>query len=150
MVYKKRDNPPGAQKGNKNRVALKTADVRQMAYDQYCAHLAKGKSKKSWVFRHGEITCTWETMDKYLENEVEFPPIKKRMAEAEGLKRWEQVVEDTADGTNRRANVAALQMLMRNKFGWDKPSVDNPQAESAYNKQFEALMRQISGYQKPR
>ena len=104
----------GAPAKNKNGVKLKDPDIRQTAYLQYCEHLAKGKSKKSWYFEHPEFRCTWETLEKYLDNEVEFDPIHKKISEAKGYAHWEAVVEDSAVGKNQQANTASLQMLMRN------------------------------------
>lgn len=111
---------------NKNGLKLKDPDVRQQAYEQYCAHLAKGKSKKSWCFEHPnpKLSCTWETMEKYIENAIEFDPIHKKIAETKGYAKWEQIVEDSAVGDNPDANTASLQMIMRNKFAWDRVKPD--------------------------
>lgn len=110
-----------APKGNKNGIKLKDPDVRQIAFQQYCAHLAKGKSKSSFVFKHPSLTCHWETVDRYIkENPVEFPPIHTEIAKAEGYGVWEQVIEDGARGVNKDVNPACLQMKMRNQFSWDK------------------------------
>ena len=49
----------GAPIGNKNGIKLKDPDIRRIAYQSYCDHLAKGKSKRSWYFEHPELTCTW-------------------------------------------------------------------------------------------
>ena len=110
----------GAPKGNKNGLKLKDGDVRQKAYQDYCDHLAKGKTKRSWYFEHKDLTCTWETFEKYIKDNVEFDPIKMKIAKSKGLSVWEQHVEDAALGVNEKANTASLQMAMRNKFGWDK------------------------------
>lgn len=109
-----------APKGNQNNKKLTTSDLKRDAYEQYCAHLAKGKSKRSWTFKHPELMLTWETMEKYIANDPEFDPIKKELALADGYLAWEQVAEDSAKGVNKDANTASLQMVMRNKFGWDK------------------------------
>jgi hypothetical protein len=120
-----RKPPPPPPPGNQYGLKLKDPDIRQQAYSQYCDHLAKGKSKRSWCFEHPELTCTWETMEKYLDNEAEFDPIHKKISETKGYAKWEGVVEDSAVGTNKDANTASLQMLMRNKFGWDKERAGN-------------------------
>ena len=49
-----------------------------------------------------------------------FDPIQIESAKSKGYNLWEQVVEDSAEGKNKDANTASLQMLMRNKFSWDK------------------------------
>lgn len=121
----KSNNKGGAPIGNKNGLKLKDAELRQQAFRQYCDHLANGKSKRSWYFEHPEHSCTWETIEKYLEDEVEFDPLHKKIAESKGYAKWEQVVEDSAIGINKDANTASLQMLMRNKFNWDKERSGN-------------------------
>src|SRR5579872_5829930 len=119
-MYKKSEKRHEAGLGNTNGVILKDPDVRQSAYDDYCSHLAKGKSKKSWFYNKDGYRCSWETMEKYIKDEVEFDALKKIEAECKGFGTWEEVVEQAAIGKNRHANTATLQMLMRNKFGWDK------------------------------
>jgi hypothetical protein len=110
------------EKGNTDAVKLKDDSLKKQAFEQYCAHLAKGKSKKSWCFEHPELTLTWETMEKYIKtNDPVFDPIKKSVAEIKGYAYWEEVAEKSAEGKNQ-ANTASLQMVMRNKFGWDKES----------------------------
>jgi len=136
-----------APKGNQNGTKIKNPNLRQLAYDQYCDHLAKGKSKKSWHFEHPELTCCWKTMEKYIKDEIEFPPIKKEIAEAKGFYHWENVVEEAAIGTNEKANVAALQMLMRNKYGWDKPQERTEIDESKSEELLNSWIKQVSDYQ---
>jgi len=144
----KKEHKVGAPVGNKNGTKLKDPDIRQLAYSQYCAHLAKGKSKRSWFFEHPEFRCTWETLEKYLDNEVEFDPLHKKIAETKGFAYWEEVVEDSAIGKNKDANTASLQMLMRNKYSWDKQTVKEPfVVDHDLSKQFDALMEQIKSIQ---
>lgn len=107
-------------KGNKIGIKLKDKKIRQEGYLSYCAHIARGKSKKSWYFEHPDHSCTWQTMEKYILDEAEFNPIHKEIAWSKGYAKWEQVVEDSAEGKNKDANTASLQMLMRNKYEWDK------------------------------
>lgn len=115
-------NKYGAPKGNKNGLKLKMPEVRQMAYEQYCAHLAKGKSQESFYFEHPEFTVTYKTMNRYIkENPIEFPAIKKEVAEIKSFAHWEDIIEQMVHG-NKKAETALVQMMMRNKFGWDKES----------------------------
>lgn len=108
-------------KGNQNAKKLKTNELKMEAYKSYCAHLAKGKAKKSWYFQHPDLCLLWETMEKYIREEpTVFDPIQKEIAWAQGYQLWEGVVEDSATGANEKANTASLQMLMRNKYLWDK------------------------------
>lgn len=121
--------------GNQNGVALKDPAIRQKAYNLFCEHLALGKSVKSWYYEDelGNMCC-WETMVSYIEKyPIEFQPIKRKVAETKGYQRWEAIAEASATGENEKANTASLQMVMRNKFGWDKkeePTVDAQVASS--------------------
>ena len=108
-------------KGNKDAAKLSTLELKLEAFKQYLNHISRGKTKRSWFFRHPELTLTWETMEKYIANEPSvFDSKQIEAAYCEGYQIWEQVVEDSAKGANKDANTASLQMLMRNKFKWDK------------------------------
>lgn len=113
---------PGAPQGNQYGLALKDPSVRQKAYKLFCDHLAKGKSIKSWWYEDNEGNeCVWATMLSYIKNNpAEFDSIKKEIAETKGYYLWESIAEESAEGKNKRANTASLQMIMRNKYGWDK------------------------------
>ena len=107
--------------GNQYGLALKDPAIRQKAYYLFCAHLAQGKAIKSWWYEDEEGNeCTWATMLSYIKNNPhEFDSVKKEIAETKGYNLWESVAEESAKGKNR-ANTASLQMVMRNKYGWDK------------------------------
>lgn len=103
-----------------NRVAIKCPEMRQKAYKSFCDHLALGKSIKSWWFEDGDVLCCWATMLSYIDkNPLQFDPIKKRVAEIKGFQKWEEITELSAQGLNK-AVTPSLQMVMRNKYGWDK------------------------------
>lgn len=135
--------PPGNSYGTK----LKDSEVRQLAYKQYCEHIARGKSKKSWCFDHPQLRCTWNTMEKYIKDDKEFDPLQKEIAESQGYAHWESVVEDSATGKNQKANTASLQMLMRNKFGWDKHENKTEESFPGFSIAYERLMLQLSQLQ---
>ena len=107
--------------GNQNGLAIKDPEIRQKAYKEFCAHLAKGKSIKSWCYEDDKGNrCVWATMLSYIKNNpTEFDPIHKEMSEIKGFNLWENITEESAKGKSK-ANTASLQMVMRNKFGWDK------------------------------
>lgn len=113
-------NPNKARPGNLSAVKLKTDELKLKAYEAYCAHLAKGKSKKSFWYEEGDISAGWMTMEKYISESSVLNPNKKEKALANGLAVWEEICEDGAKGLNKDVNTATLQMVMRNKFGWDK------------------------------
>lgn len=146
----------GAQPDNQNRVALKDPDIRQIAYQSFCDHIAKGKSKDSWYFEHEELTCTYRTFSKYLQDEVEFPPIKKDIAWTKGFQHWEAITEASATGADKKkSNTASLQMVMRNKYGWDKEERNNSQGTPEQQKDAQAFnewlrQRQIKNEQEAR
>jgi len=131
--------------GNQNAKKLKTPELRALAYQQYCEHLAQGKDKKCWYFEHPEVTLLWETMEKYIrEDPVEFDPIKKKVAEAKGFGYWESVVHDSAVGKNKDANTASLQMVMRNKYQWNSQDARRDGYDENLLAQFNMLMDQIT------
>jgi len=109
-----------AKKGNDYAKKLKTAEIKKMAYEQYCNHLAQGKTKRSWYFEHPDLILGWESMEKYIAEDEDLDPIHKEVAWCKGYQKWENVVSDSAEGKNKNANTASLQMLMRNKYDWDK------------------------------
>jgi hypothetical protein len=135
--------------GNKNGTKIKDPEMRQIAYEDYCAHLATGKNQRSWVFEKYGHTLTSVTMESYIKDKKEFDPRKKEAALCKGFARWEQICEDSAEGYNEKANTASLQMIMRNKFGWDKK--EDPREESADHQEavrhIDALMSQLRSLQ---
>lgn len=143
---RKRRPGAGAKLGNKHGVILKDADIRQLAYKSYCEHLAKGKSRHSWTFEHGEYRCCYKTFEKYLDNTTEFPPEYRDHSFAKGYGEWESITEDSAKGVNTKANTASLQMVMRNKFGWDKQEKEI-NVDVSFNKLFNETMNQIKDSQ---
>lgn len=111
----------GAPIGNQYRLELDTPEIRQIVYMDFCAHLAKGKAIKSWYYDKDGYLISWQAFLGYLDRfKSELNPIHKINAESKGYQEWETITEDSAKGKNKRANTASLQMVMRNKFGWDK------------------------------
>ena len=109
-----------AAKGNQYHLSLDTPEIRQKAYRSFCAHLAKGRAIKSWSFKDDGYLCCWATLLSYIKkNPQEFDPIQRSVSESDGYSYWEGVTEASAIGENKDANTASLQMIMRNKFGWD-------------------------------
>lgn len=109
------------QPGEKRRQILKTTALRQECFRQYCLHLAHGRNKRSFVFNHPHYKCSWETVERYIRQyPEEFDLELLDVAYAEGLGVWEQILTDCATGKNRKANVAAIQITMRNKYGWER------------------------------
>ena len=115
--------PPVPKLGEQRALALKTPELRIECYKQYCKHISLGRSKTSFVFNHPTASLTWETMEKYMGiYKDELDPDLMAVAEAMSFGVWETLLMDCASGRNQKANVAAIQIAMRNKFNWDKNS----------------------------
>ena len=134
----------GAQKGNKNGVKLKDADVRQDAFNSFLDHIAKGNVKESWYYDQDGLTCVCDTMEQYIkDNPLEFPSTKVKAAYSKGYQHWEAVCNGSAAGANKKANVASLNMLMRNKFKWDQPvKQDAPATQSDVKEVMDLIKKQ--------
>ena len=103
---------------------LKTEELRKLAYDDYCNWIAAGKSHKAWRFEHNDLLLSWQSMERNLkEYPNEFNPLHKEIAMAKSLELWENRGEGLIE-TQDRCQPAIYQMFMRNKFGWDKESVE--------------------------
>jgi hypothetical protein len=125
----------GGPKGNQHAAKLKTPEIKLEAYNQYCQHIAEGIPKEAWCFEHPDLTITWETMENYMDREPNvFPPVHIQMAKCKSYKKWFKVVADSATGDNEKANTASLQMIMRNKFRWDKQEMSTNMAQTDVRK----------------
>lgn len=110
----------GIKPGEKRALKLQTPEERQEAYLDYCHHMSLGKMANSWRWRKGNLDCNYATMNRYIKDEEEFDPVLLQNAKCDGLFFWECELEKAALGKNPNVNIAALQMAMRHKFGWDK------------------------------
>ena len=109
------------QPGNKSQEKLTTPELRQKVYEHYCRHLEKGKDKRRWYYDEDGITLIYESLTYYFERyPSEFDPIKRKTAECKGFQIWEEHCEKAAIGKNKEASIPGLNMVMRNKYGWDK------------------------------
>jgi len=131
----------GPPKGNQNNKKFKKGDTdsRREAYKQYCAWVASGKSRQSFVFEHPTLTCTYKTMDRYIREEpLNFPVEHMETAEAKSLAFWEALGFKMLVGEIVKCQPAIYQMFMRNKFGWDKEhregNLSRDQAQHEFNK----------------
>jgi hypothetical protein len=133
------------EKGNQVAKKLPTDELKQDAYAQYCAHIAKGYPKKAWCFEHPTLTLTWETMEKYIKNEPDvFDSSQKKVAESKSLNHWFSYLSASATGANQKANVASLQIILRNMHAWDKADnrADDTSSDVATNQ--EKIMSQLA------
>lgn len=114
--------------GNKFGAKLKTDELKKLAYESYCNHIAQGKTHKSWYFEHEDLTLSWQSMESYLKNEPEaFNPKHKQVAEAKGLESWVQQGREMMV-SEKRCQPAIYQMMMRNIHGWDKETQEESQS----------------------
>lgn len=112
----------GAAKGNQNPRRLKTPEARKAAYSAFCDWLAMGKTPNSFYFELNGVYICGKTMLKYIEEfPDEFDLSIRDFSIAKGMAYWEGVVDDSARGDNQKASTASLNMLMRNKYDWDRP-----------------------------
>ena len=135
------------QPGNQDAKKLDTPSLMIYAFNSYCAHLARGKSKMSWNLKT-PVKLTWQTMEKYIkENPDVLKSIDKDIAWSDGFAVWEEVVEESAIGKNKEANTASLQMLMRNKYGWDKKDKEQEEGDTSTLDATQRVLDQLSKLQ---
>jgi hypothetical protein len=125
-----------------------TTQFRDNAYRGFCQHIATGKAVESYVHAEGGAVASYRTILKWMQDERTFPPEYKVIATSMGLGFWENVVAESALGINTKANVASLQMLMRNKYGWDRRDDERKTAEPEILASYEKLMVQLTKRQK--
>lgn len=97
------------------------------AIHKFLEWLAMGKAVKSFAYKDETDICSWSTVVKYMKDKeflnkhgLESLPEHKEYSKSMGYQIWEEECERSAKGENEKSNTASLQMIMRNKFGWDK------------------------------
>ena len=136
-------------KNNKWGRGIKDPNERQIAYESYCEHIAKGKFKQSWRYVNEKTNSHWtyKTIEKWIKEANEFSIEKMQVAEAAGFEHFEKMLLDSCSGANTKANTATLQMVMRSKYGWDKAEkreINTPEILASY----ERVMLMLSDKQK--
>lgn len=130
--------------------SVKSPEERQVAYESFCAHIASGRFKESWYYVNEATGSHWtvKSLERWIRDTDEFPLEKLDTAQAQGFQYFEKILLDSASGKNTKANVATLQMLMRNKYGWDKQErreINTPEILASY----ERVMLLLSERQAP-
>lgn len=145
MYYEVMTNHAELMKGNQYGVKLKDPELRQLAYTKYCEWLARGKSKRSFTFVEGEFMCHYLTIESYMKlYPNEFDAKKKDVAFALGYSIWEDIADGTANGSNKKACVPALNMVLRNKYGWDSSEASTAAEEGRTDlRQYSAALKTI-------
>jgi hypothetical protein len=119
------------------------------AIAEFLKWLEMGKSVKSFSYQDPEDEneiCSWASVVRYMkdpdfikEHGLHCLPEQKERAKSKGYAIWEKHVEDSAIGLNEKANTASLQMIMRNKFGWDKKDDVPEEVDEEHHKPFETV-----------
>ena len=124
----------GAPKGNSNAKKLKSKEVKNKVYKDYCEHIAKGYSHKSWWYERDGLMLTWETIETYIKNDIDFDPSQKKVAVSKSLKIFEDWGRQIMLGEIKNAQPAVFQIFMRKKFGYDKPAEAKEENKEGFNK----------------
>jgi hypothetical protein len=108
----------------KNRNAVKPEDQLTKLIKAYILHRAAGYSKRSFP------DCDYETIEKHLNEDVVFRPLKEELdrAEREGMKVWEEIGIKISKG-ELKGNAAAWIFTMKNKFPEDYKDKMETEAE---------------------
>ncbi len=110
------------------------------AIHKFLEWLAMGKAVKSFAYKDEIDICSWETVVSYMEDKeflkehgLESLPEHKAHSKSIGYQIWETECERSAKGENEKSNTASLQMIMRNKYGWDKRKEDSDNSQEKLN-----------------
>ena|SRR5215469_8368200 len=112
--------------GNTNNLKLKTEDVQKAAYMAYCQWIAAGRGKQGFVFdfetedgQKGFVT--YQTVEKCLKDQrFDLDPSHMERAQNFSYQVWENTGIEMMQGKVDKCQPAIYQMMMRNKFSWDK------------------------------
>lgn len=113
-----------AKMGNDHAKKLKDPNIRDQAYDEYCAHIAEGYPKEAFFFSHPTESISYKTMDKYIaECPEDFPPSKMEQAKSKRYQHWFGEGKTLMQGKYKNGSPVVWQTIMRNVFkneGWDR------------------------------
>jgi len=105
----------------------KDTGLLQDAYEHFCKHLSEGYIRESWYYEDEEnnFCLSYQTLMKYIkEHQSDFPAYKEQIAYSKGYKKWEKIATQGVGDDKIVKNPACLQMILRNKYGWDKKKED--------------------------
>jgi len=114
------------RKDNDNLILNKSDKFQRLVYEQYCLHLAAGYPQNAFVLDlpdYPDYSITYKTIESLIKSHpAKFPPHKKAVAYAKGLKGWIDLGKKMMLGEfeKRKVQPALYQLLMRNIYGWDK------------------------------
>ena len=122
-----------AAKGNDYAKKLKTKEIKDKVYKDYCEHIAKGYPHKAWYYEKDGLSICYKTIENYLDKDEDFPSSQKNIAEAKALRIYIDLGREIMMGNVEKAQPAIYQIFMRNMFSWDKPEVSKEEAKGAFN-----------------
>lgn len=127
-MTKNKHLPPPAPIGNQRGVILKDPAIRQIAYKDFCQHIADGYPQECWSFHKDGHRCSWMTMLTYIKNDTcsEFDPLLKEQAHAEAYKKLYGEGLTLMKGGYKNGSPVVWQTIMRNvnrRFGWDTDQI---------------------------
>jgi len=132
--------------GNLNHSKNWSSDLRRKAFFSYMDHIADGYCLDSWHYSDDKGNfLSYKAMQTWMkDNPEEFPPEYLQQAKSIAKRDWETEVYDSAKGRNKDANTASLQMVMRNKFGWDKQEEGKKEVNPEVMQKFTDVMDLLS------
>lgn len=90
------------------------------AFEEYCKHMEAGYKRQAFFFSTDDFIISYKTLDNYMKDMPDIFPLEEfERSQAAGQLTWEKIAEDCALA-KKPHNTATLQMVMRNKCGWDK------------------------------
>lgn len=90
-------------------------------YESFLTHISKGHSIDAFSYREENFSLSWQTLNEYIKKRPDlFNPDLMIEAKAIAKKYWENVCFQAARGEMKGHSPAVLQMIMRNKYDWDK------------------------------
>lgn len=123
-----------AHKGNNYATKLKTKEDKDKVYKDYCEHIAKGRSHKSWYYDKDNLKLTWVSIENYIKEDKDFDPYNKEIAISKALGYWEKLGFRMMVGEIEKCQPAIYQMNMRNRFGWDRETQTREESKGVFNK----------------
>jgi hypothetical protein len=126
MPQEERDKISQAMIGNANRLKIKSEELQKVAFAIYCDWLAMGRDKKGFVCDYvdengKEGSVTYQTIENYVKSQrFDLDPSQQERAECLGFARWETTGIQMMTGEMKNCQPAIYQMMMRNKYSWDK------------------------------
>lgn len=121
--------PPPAPKGNQRGIILKDAEIRQIAYKDFCQHIADGYPQECWSFSQDGYRCHFQTMLSYIKGDIsgEFDPNLKKEAHCKAYKKLYGEGLSLMRGQYKNGSPVVWQTVMRNvnrRFGWDTDIIE--------------------------